>query len=90
MEKQSQKMWLYILLGLAVFIGLIYYVLNLTGAFDAGMSGHGWGALLGGVVLSILIGGGLTAALVWGRRNGYDESAHDMYRDTADKDGDAP
>jgi len=88
MDKSStgSRMWLYIGLSLAVFIGLIFYVLNMTGAFEAGMTGHGWAALLAGVVLSVLIGGGLTTALIWGRRNGYDESAHDMHWNAPDED----
>ena len=85
-HSSSNRIWLYIVLGLAVFIGLIYYVLRMTGAFEAGMSGHGWAALLGGVVLSVLIGGGLTAALVWGRRNGFDEGAHEMHWNGTDED----
>lgn len=85
-QSNSRRMWLYILFGLAIFIGLIYYVLRMTGAFEAGMSGHGWAALVGGVVFSVLIGGGLTAALVWGRRNGYDEGAHDMHWNEPDDD----
>lgn len=85
-KSNRSQLWLFMLLAFAVFIGLIYYVLRMTGAFDAGMSGHGWAALVAGIVLSVIIGGGLTAALVWGRRNGYDEGAHDVYRDQSDGD----
>ncbi len=77
-------LWLYVILGVLVVIALIVYVLQMAGGFDAGMSSHGWGALIAGVTISILLGGGLTAALIWGRRNGYDENVYEMYSDRPD------
>lgn len=43
---------------------------------EGGMSGHGWAALALGVLLSVIIGGGLSAILIISRRRGYDEAAH--------------
>jgi len=79
-----KHMWLYVVSGVLAVVALIIYVLQMAGGFDAGMSGHGWAALIIGVTVSILLGGGLTAALIWGRRNGYDENVYEMYSDRPD------
>ncbi|MEO0981612.1 MAG: hypothetical protein AAFX03_03050 [Pseudomonadota bacterium] len=58
----------------AATIGLIAVA---TAAMGATMSIHGWAALIIGAVLSFAVGLSLSALLVWGRRNGYDEGAHE-------------
>jgi heme/copper-type cytochrome/quinol oxidase subunit 2 len=40
---------------------------------DARMSGHGWTALVLGVVFSVIIGCGLMALMFFSSRRGYDE-----------------
>ncbi|GGE47388.1 hypothetical protein GCM10011367_22720 [Marinicauda pacifica] len=44
------------------------------------MGAHGWVALALGTLLSLIVGGGLSAILVISRRRGYDEGAHELYR----------
>lgn len=56
------------------------------------MTTHGWIALMLGMGVSILIGGGLTILLVWSRRNGFDEAAHEAAIDmeAGPEDGSSP
>ena len=84
----SKRLWLYIGLGLIIVLALLIYVLRLSGAFDGGISGHGWAALIAGTSVSIILGGVLTGTLIWGRRNGYDEGAHEMHWNTSDANTD--
>ncbi|WP_300542095.1 hypothetical protein [Maricaulis sp.] len=46
------------------------------------MSVHGWLALGLGTVLSVVVGGGLAAILIISRRRGYDEAAHEVFKDS--------
>lgn len=85
-RRLSKRIWLFVALSLIALLAALYYVLRLSGAFDAGMSGHGWAALIAGTVGSLVLGGALTGVLIWGRRNGYDEGAHDMHWDKPDVD----
>ena len=43
---------------------------------------HGWIALVLGTVLSLVLGGGLSAVLVISRRRGFDEAAHQVFQNT--------
>lgn len=63
---------------------------SLVGSLE--MTPHGWSALILGMGLSILIGGGLAVVLVWSRRNGFDEAAHQatLDIDTEPNDGSSP
>jgi len=64
-------------------IGTVVYLVFGMGELAAfHMSPHGWAALLVGIALSVLIGGGLTAILIISRRRGYDESLHQAFIDT--------
>lgn len=50
------------------------------------MSGHGRLAMVLGIVLSLLVGGGLMALLFYSSRHGYDEAADlRMYKDEDDE-----
>lgn len=51
-------------------------------SMGADMSDHGWIALLSGTIVSFLVAGVLTTVLVLGRRNGFDEGAHEIVWDT--------
>lgn len=46
------------------------------------MGVHGWVALVLGTLLSVVVGGGLAAILIISRRRGYDEAAHEAFRDS--------
>lgn len=43
---------------------------------DTEISGHGWAALLAGVVISLAVGGGLMALVFFSSSHGYDDNAN--------------
>ena len=53
---------------------------------SAELGAHGWVALVLGTLLSLIIGGGLSAILIISRRRGYDEAAHNLYTDRTKTD----
>jgi hypothetical protein len=59
---------LFAILGLSV-----WWMISAWTRIDARMSGHGWTALILGVVFCIFIGCGLMALLFFSSRRGYDE-----------------
>ena len=65
-------------------MGLVFLLSR--SSMGADMSGHGWIALLAGTAISFLVAGALTTILVLGRRNGFDEGAHEFVWDTTDPD----
>ena len=67
-----------------VVMGLVWLLSR--SSMGADMSGHGWVALLAGTVVSFIVAGVLTTVLVLGRRNGFDEGAHEIVRDTRHSD----
>lgn len=68
-----------------VIVSVIYFIFGMGELSAFQMSPHGWAALLVGVGLSVLIGGGLTAILIISRRRGYDESLHEAFLDQDEK-----
>ena len=63
---------------LAVMLGLLgataYFAWSIwSGLSGVEMSGHGWTALILGVVVSIALGGGLMFLVFYSHRKGYDE-----------------
>jgi glutamate-1-semialdehyde aminotransferase len=70
--------------GTAAIMGLVWLLSQ--SSMGASMSGHGWIALLAGTFISLLVAGALSAALVLGRRNGFDEGAHEFAWDPDDSD----
>lgn len=60
-----------------VIIG-IYLAAGAAALPSVEMSRHGWIALGLGTVVSVLVGGALTAVLVISRRRGFDEAAHNV------------
>jgi hypothetical protein len=59
---------LFAILGISVW-GMISAWTNI----EAQMTGHGWTALILGVVFSMIVGCGLMALLFFSSRRGYDE-----------------
>jgi ABC-type Fe3+-siderophore transport system permease subunit len=55
-------------------------------AMGSDMSGNGWTALLAGTAVSFLVTGVLSTVLILGRRNGFDEGAHEIVWDTHHSD----
>lgn len=70
----------------AIAICVAFIVLTGSQLPSVAMGTHGWAALILGVLFSLIVGGGLSAILVIGRRRGFDEGAHDLYRDRFDRD----
>ena len=52
------------------------------------MGTHGWVALGLGTGFSIIVGGALAAVLIISRRRGFDEAAHEVYKDISPERGD--
>jgi len=55
--------------------GALMLVMAVSSYYKVEMSAHGWGAMIAGTVLSLILGIGLTTLLVWSRRDGFDERA---------------
>lgn len=62
------------LLGLLVAV-VVFVVISWQEMGAVEMSGHGITALIAGVVLSLVVGGGLMALVFFSARRGYDEDA---------------
>ena len=80
MNKKSHAWlsWLFILGGIGTLVATIVWTIRLN--FDGGtqMSAHGWAAMIAGILISLIVGGALSFILVWSRRNGFDENAHQV------------
>jgi hypothetical protein len=59
------------LLGLLAWA--LWIMITVWTGTDATMSGHGWAALILGVVFSCIIGIGLMSLIFFSNRGGYDE-----------------
>ena len=53
---------------------------------DAKMSGHGWAALILGIVFSCVLGFGLMGLMFFSSRRGYDEAVQSLDRPSPDGD----
>jgi len=51
---------------------------------DAKMSGHGWAALILGIVFSCVLGFGLMGLMFFSSRRGYDEAVKSLDRPSPD------
>jgi pilus assembly protein TadC len=76
MARYSAIVALFALLGLALWVAYEQWVLQ---AVDIPV--WGWVAILLGVGISILVGGGLMALMFYSSRMGYDEQAGDAERE---------
>jgi ABC-type multidrug transport system permease subunit len=59
-----------------------FLIWGLNSMPDLEMGVHGWVALVLGTLLSVVVGGGLAAILIISRRRGYDEMAHEAFRES--------
>mgnify|MGYP003117529697 CR=1 FL=1 len=71
---------------IAIIICLAFIVVGFGALPEVEMGIHGWVALALGIGFSVVIGGGLAAILIISRRRGFDEAAHDAYRQTEELD----
>jgi heme/copper-type cytochrome/quinol oxidase subunit 2 len=66
----------------AVTVGTLAYSVMTWNAFGGTeMSGHGWTALILGVVFSFVVGIGLMWLVFYSNRKGYDERQHTTFDD---------
>jgi hypothetical protein len=68
---------------MTIFLGLTFYamVIGWNSAGEVEMSGLVIGSMVGGILLSIIIGGGLMVLLFYSSRRGYDEPVRQMRKD---------
>lgn len=66
----------------------VFVLIGLSRLPAVSMSGHGWFALGLGIAASLVLGAILAAVLIIGRRRGFDDAAHDMYRRQVEDDQD--
>lgn len=63
-------------LGGFAIVTIVYSVQEWNAFAGTEMSGHGWTALVLGVVFSFIVGCGLMGLVFYSSRKGYDEGAH--------------
>ena len=65
-----------LLLGSAVLAGAaLWWSITMSMAIDAPMSASGWGAMIAGILITLLLGVGLMSLLFLSSRRGYDKPA---------------
>ena len=65
-----------LLIGSAVLVGAaLWWSITMTIAIDAPMTASGWGAMIAGILLTLLLGVGLMSLVFLSSRRGYDEGA---------------
>lgn len=64
--------WFVLAVMVALMTATIWYAADIWNSIDAQMSGIGWGMLIAGVVVSMLLGGVLSALVIYSSRNDYD------------------
>ena len=75
-----------LLIGSAVLGGAaLWWSITMSMAIDAPMSAGGWGAMIAGIVITLLLGIGLMSLLFLSSRRGYDEPPDQT--ETRSKDG---
>lgn len=72
---------LYLLLGFLLLLACIVGISTWTNLGDVSLGTHGWIALSGGVVLTLLVGGGLMALVFYSNRSGHDTRHHEQARE---------
>ena len=64
--------WFVLAVMVALMTATIWYAAVIWNSIAAQMSGTGWGMLIAGVVISMLLGGVLSALVIYSSRNDYD------------------
>lgn len=71
-SKLSVGGWIVIGTLVALLLASGWYSLGVWNAIEADMSGMGWGMLIAGVVVSLVLGAGLMALLFYSSKHDYD------------------
>ena len=72
------KVVLLIAVLMGILVASVWFAIQSFVQIDATMSAHGWIALILGVVLCLLLGGGLMALVFFSSRRGYDDMDNDV------------
>ena len=76
-----------IILALVSLLGWAFWIMVTAWThIDAQMSGHGWAALILGIVFSCVLGFGLMGLMFFSSRHGYDEAVKSLDRPSPDDD----
>ena len=76
-----------IILVLVSLLGWAFWIMVTAWThIDAKMSGHGWAALILGIVFSCVLGFGLMGLMFFSSRRGYDEAVKSLDRPNPDGD----
>ena len=76
-----------IILALVSLLGWAFWIMVTAWThIDAKMSGHGWAALILGIVFSCVLGFGLMGLMFFSSRRGYDEAVKSLDRPSPDDD----
>jgi hypothetical protein len=74
-----------IILVLVSLLGWAFWIMVTAWThIDAKMSGHGWAALILGIVFSCVLGFGLMGLMFFSSRHGYDEAVKSLDRPSPD------
>lgn len=76
-----KNMLLYIVLGFILLLASIGGITTWSNLGDVSLGTHGWIALSGGVILTLLVGGGLMALVFYSNRSGHDTRHHEQARE---------
>lgn len=76
-----------LLLGSAVLGGAaLWWSITMSMAIDTPMSASGWGAMIAGIVVTLLLGIGLMSLLFLSSRRGYDKPPDQLQRRNEDEE----
>lgn len=76
-----KNLLLYLFLGLLLLLACIVGFTTWSNLGDVSLGTHGWIALSGGVILTLLVGGGLMALVFYSNRSGHDTRHHEQARE---------
>lgn len=75
-ENKPQKLgpggWFILVSLIVLMLGASAYAVHIWTSMDTAMSGMGWGFLIAGVIISVLLGAGLMALLFYSAKHDYD------------------
>ncbi|HEX3216257.1 MAG TPA: hypothetical protein VHR67_05300 [Aestuariivirgaceae bacterium] len=75
-----------LLVGSAVLAGAaLWWSITMSIAIDAPMSASGWGAMIAGILVTLLLGVGLMSLLFLSSRRGYDKPADQVENGESDR-----
>ncbi|MFC4351510.1 hypothetical protein ACFOW6_08160 [Fodinicurvata halophila] len=72
---------LYAALAVLLLLACIGGITTWMNLGDVSLGVHGWVALSGGVVLTLLVGGGLMALVFYSNRSGHDARHHEQMQE---------